>query len=65
MNIAKVNQELMATGYCYKEFEKAACANSASDRDELMVLQDHLTTLRNQLNILNYEIERQLKELSK
>lgn len=65
MSIANVNQELMATGFCYGEFEKAACANSASDRDELMILQDHLTTLRNQLNILNYEIERQLKELSK
>jgi hypothetical protein len=65
MSIADVNLELMATGYCYKEFEKAACANSASDRDECMVLQDHLTTLRNQLNILNYELEKQIKELSK
>lgn len=65
MNIAKVNKELMESGRLYKTFEKAACANSASDYREAMILQDSLTALRNQLNVLNTELERQIKELSK
>ena len=65
MEIANVNKELMTSGKLFKEFEKAACANSASDYREAMVLQDSLTALRNQLSILNTELERQIKELSK
>jgi len=65
MSIANVNKELMSAGRLFKEFEKVACANSASDYREAMVLQDNLTALRNQLNLLNTELERQIRELSK
>lgn len=65
MSIANVNKELMTSGRLFREFEKAACANSASDYREAMILQDSLTVLRNQLNILNTELEHQIKEISK
>lgn len=65
MSIQNVNRELTQSAYAWSALERSAARNSASDREELMQLQDDLTALRNQLNLLDSEIVNQIKELSK
>jgi hypothetical protein len=63
MTVAKVNSELMAAGAKFKTFEASACRNSASDLNEARQLQDDLTALRNQLELLNSAILEQIGAL--
>jgi hypothetical protein len=62
MSIQEINGGLYKADELWQRFVRSSCSNSASDRTELMRLQDDLTDLRNHLNSLNEVISHEIKE---